>query len=246
MGRPHGELAGDLSDLEARLHYRFRDSSRLEMALTHKSVVSERGRAVAHNERLEFLGDAVLSLAVSHLLMAAYPDFPEGMLSKIRASLVNQKALAVVARRLELGAFLRLGKGERAGKGGEKDSLLSNAYEALLGAIYEDGGFGAAFSVIDTHFREAIAQAASADLFGDYKTALQEAVQNRLRIVPRYETVAEEGPDHAKCFHVEVWIGDKKIAVGTGKSKKEAAQEAAKTALERFSSPHDYPHDYHD
>ncbi len=221
----------DLESLQNSLAYFFNNISLLRQAVTHRSFVNEHaGREAKHNERLEFLGDAVLNLSLSTMLLDQYPDLPEGHLSKIRASQVNEKKLASLSRQLGLGAYLLIGKGEEGTGGREKSSLLADTFEAVLGAIYLDGGFNAALSFIDRLFRS---QFKDTKPFStqDFKTLLQEYCQGILKTVPDYRVFREEGPDHKKIFFMEVIIREKVISVGKGKTKKEAQQKAAEKAL---------------
>ncbi|MGH7830206.1 MAG: ribonuclease III, partial [Candidatus Binatia bacterium] len=196
-----------LKQFEKNLGYRFRRREHLKNALTHKSYANEkRLDSSAHNERLEFLGDAVLELVVSHLLMEQYPDSAEGDLSKLRASIVNEKTLASVARQHDIGAFLYLGKGEEMGQGREKPSLLADALEAILGAVYLDRGFKKAFKVIKGIAFELFEQVGQEGFYKDYKTQLQERAQTLFRTVPKYKLVGESGPDHDKTFEVNITI----------------------------------------
>lgn len=206
-------------------------------ALTHKSYVNERrdsGRK--HNERLEFLGDAVLSLIVSDHLARRYPELSEGSLSKLKAKLVSEASLANAARRLDLGVRLKLGRGEELSNGRDKASLLADALEAVIAAVYLDGGFEASrnFTIealTDELGRiDVLLEKPGGD---DYKTRFQEWCQKRYESLPRYVIVRETGPDHHKSFEVEVQVHDKVLGVGRGHSKKEAEQEAAQRALER-------------
>ena len=227
---------GPLPQLEQRLSYLFEDRLLLEEALSHSSFVHEQENpAMRSNERLEFLGDAVLNLAAGHLLMARFEDIPEGPLSRMRAHLVNESQVANLARRLDLGRYLRLGKGERRSGGPEKRSILADAYEALIGAIYLDGGFGAAFQILQSHLKPLLAKLSAPAESADYKSRLQETAQGQLGEVPAYRMVGESGPDHDKTFRVEVCVADI-CEEGTGKSKKTAEQDAARKALNRFCS----------
>ena len=221
----------DYSLLEQRLDYRFKSPDLLRTALTHKSFVNENPALLREdNERLEFLGDAVLDLAVGHMLMERFPVRSEGDLSKRRASIVNEQGLYEVAARLCLGDWLFLGRGEEQTGGRKKASLLADACEAVLAAVYLDGGFAAAFHVIEGLFEERLAAIEKAG-GEDFKTQLQEVVQARLRQVPRYVVVGESGPDHEKVFEVAVQVGGQEIARPSGRSKKEAEQRAAQLAL---------------
>jgi ribonuclease-3 len=219
--------------LEGLLGHRFADPRLLEEALTHKSFLNENSTAGRrHNERLEFLGDAVLGLCVGHLLMERFPDVREGDLSMIRAQVVNETHLAEVAAQLSLGEWLYLGRGEEQTGGRRKPSLLADACEALLAAVYLDGGFPAAFGVVKKLFDPRFA-ALEQPGKSDFKTRLQERAQAALRETPRYSVVDAQGPDHEKKFVVAVLVGGKELARGQGRSKKEAEQKAAQAALEK-------------
>lgn len=221
-----------LENLERALGYRFKDVGQLTAALRHSSYVNEQpGTALTSNERLEFLGDAVLNLAISHLLMKRYPDLAEGDLSRNRANLVNENQLAEIARKIGLGPHLLLGKGEALTDGREKNSILADATEAVIAAIYLDGEFDAAFAFVEKHFQERLRTATRAPYETDYKSKLQEYVQSAYHEVPRYRVVDEQGPDHEKIFTVRVTVA-KIAAEGEGKSKKTAEQAAAQAALE--------------
>lgn len=201
----------------------------------HKSYANEHKLpATEHNERYEYLGDAVLELSISHLLMERFPDFPEGELSKLRAAVVNETQLAELARTLNLGDYLYLGKGEDQTGGRDKPSLLSDAFEATLGAIYLDRGFGKAFKVIKRIYDDVLERAGGVGFVRDFKTRLQELSQARFRAVPRYRLQATSGPDHAKIFVVHLYINDDLMGVGEGASKKAAEQAAASEALSRL------------
>jgi len=222
------------ASLQGRLDHHFKAPQLLEEALCHSSYANEQPDGpMTDNERLEFLGDAVLNLVIGHLLMKAYPELNEGDLSRIRANMVNETQLADVARIVDLGPHLLLGKGELQTGGRDKNSILANALEAVIAAVYLDGGFAAAFAMIELHFSDLIASALDLNASQDYKSRLQEAVQGRTREVPHYEVVEETGPDHDKTFCVAVAIGDIRT-LGHGKSKKLAEQEAARKALESF------------
>lgn len=221
--------------IQSTLGYEFRNPDLLETSLTHRSYVNEHSTdCLESNERLEFLGDAVLGLAVSHMLMEAHPGEPEGVLSRWRAALVNERSLASKARCINLGEHLRLGKGELRTRGREKDSLLADAYEALIGAVYLDGGFRKALQVVQEQFRRDVEEPPLGLLHEDFKTRLQEHTQSVLREAPRYILVAEEGPDHEKLFHVRVEVGSGLSGLGKGRSKKEAEQQAARELLKRL------------
>jgi ribonuclease III len=230
-----------LKAFEKKIGYRFRHKELLKNGLTHRSYANEkRWEATLHNERFEYLGDAVLELIVSHLLMKKYPQATEGELSKLRAAIVNEKTLASVAREHSLGDYLYLGKGEDMGAGREKSSLLADAMEAVIGAIYLDRGFKKAFKVIGKIALELFDQVGQEGFYQDYKTLLQERAQELFRTVPKYRMVREIGPDHDKTFEVNLMIRGEVYGVGSGKSKKDAEQNAAKEALnnlENYSPP---------
>jgi ribonuclease III len=222
--------------LEQKLGYAFSDKERLKTALRHSSFVNEQAaEAVEDNERYEFLGDAVLNLIVSDLLMSRHPELSEGDLSRTRSYLVNEIQLAELARQLSLGEFILLGKGEIQTRGRHKKSILADAFEALAAAIYLDGGFEQAFRTISALFRPLLEHLEIPDLYRDYKSRLQELVQTRLKEVPVYSIIEETGPDHDKTFKVALTVGEMKTR-GSGKSKKSAEQAAARKALEQLEN----------
>lgn len=221
-----------LRDLEENIGYLFENSDRLDQALTHKSFANEAGAGVQDNERLEFLGDAALDLAVSQLLYEVNPKLSEGEMSKIRAYLVKEESLHKLARSFNLGRYLLLGKGEKKSGGMEKPSILADALEALIAAIYIDGGFHMAFHFIEGIFRPIIAEGGSDAMDRDYKTKLQELCQTKYGKAPTYKLVSQSGPDHEKIFEVEILIGNRTFSRARGRSKKEAEQNAAQDALE--------------
>ena len=220
----------DLLELEKKAGYQFHDRRLLERAMTHKSYINEAHmEKYESNERLEFLGDAVLELVTSEFLFQDEAKFPEGELTRMRASIVCEPALAFCARQLDLGGYLRLGKGEEATGGRNRDSLTSDALEALIGAIYMDGGFTSAKEFIH---KVVLSDLENKKLFFDSKTILQEVVQARFRDQRvTYRLMGEEGPDHDKSFRTAVCIGDEIYGTGTGHTKKRAEQEAAYHAL---------------
>lgn len=224
--------------LETALGYRFRHRPLLEEALRHRSFVNEHPHSgLQDNERLEFLGDAVLNLVVSHVLMEAYPNLSEGDLSRTRAYLVNETHLAQVARALGLGDCVQLGRGEGQTGGHDKPSILSDTLEAVLAAVYLDGGYQSAFDLIDGRLAIGFDTVGVPGDMVDYKSRLQEHAQNHAKTVPVYQVVAENGPDHDKTFVVELTL--KRIkTVGAGRNKKAAEQEAARKAL-RLMIPYD-------
>lgn len=222
-----------LHRVEEALGYRFNDIGLLDNALTHRSFVNENpGLARGDNERLEFLGDAVLELTISDMLMRRFPDHSEGQLSKMRASVVNERPLAELAGRYGIGESLLLGRGEEASGGRRKPSLLANAFESVIAALYLDGGFDRTSAFVGRLFTPLIGEGDLTAVYRDYKTAVQEVCQVRFKEVPRYEVVSETGPDHDKRFETGLVIGQRIIAKGVGRNKKEAEQQAARTAME--------------
>lgn len=230
-------IRDEFDELETRIDYRFKDRGLLEHALTHKSRAAEDiSGGVADNESLEFLGDAVLGLVVADALFRQYPTYNEGQKSKIKASIVSTQALARHAETIGLGDHLILGRGEEKTGGRFKQALLADAYEALIAAIYLDGGLDAADTFLRRELKEAIDAGATRDFVGrDYKSALQERVQALGRSLPEYRIAGEAGPDHQKIFSIEVVVGGEVLGAASGKAKKEAEQEAARLALERLS-----------
>ena len=231
--------ATDLGKLQDRLEYQFRNRDLLLRALIHRSFAYENQDVAVDNETLEFLGDSVLGLAISHLLIEIFPDCDEGELSRLRSSIVNERELAQIASAVDLGDFLFLGKGEELSGGRQKPSLLANGLEALLAAVYLDGGLEAAVRLVKKMFRNYLEYSEDDFLLKvldkDYKTQLQEITQAKLRIIPTYFLEAEEGPDHDKTFFMRVAIADMVLAHGSGKSKKEAQQEAARKAIDQIA-----------
>ena len=219
-------------NIERKLGYQFNSRDLLEEALRHSSYVNEQPDSeLRDNERFEFLGDAVLNLIVGHILMERYPDLKEGDLSRTRANLVNETQLAIMARSIDLGAGLLLGKGEIQTNGMEKNSILAGAFEALMAAVYLDGGFKETFKIIENNFVPFLDKIYPTIDNYDYKSRLQEWVQEKHGNIPYYKVVREEGPDHAKTFWVSVEAFNIETE-GTGKSKKAAEQDAARKVLE--------------
>lgn len=218
-----------MKKLEDLIDYKFNDRSLMVEALTHSSYANERHDGTACNERMEFLGDAVLSIVTAQFLFEKFPNLPEGKLSKLRSSLVCTQSLSSFARQIELGSFLLLGKGEMASGGADRPSILEDAFEALIAAIYLDGGMEPAKKHI-LRFLEAEIENQQTG-FRDYKTALQEVVQQNPDETLNYFLVGESGPDHDKRFEVEVHLNSNVIGKGIGRSKKQAEQEAAREAL---------------
>ncbi len=224
--------------LTDRLGHRFQNPRLFEEALTHKSYLNEcPGPERRDNERLEFLGDAVLDLVISELFLSRFPDAPEGELSKLKARTVSEAALSQVARRLDLGRALVLGRGEDLTGGRDKPSLLADALEAVIAAVFLDGGLAAARQVVLAAFTDLFDHLGRSDA-ADHKTELQELCQRDFAVLPVYRVLQESGPDHHKQFDVELTIRGEAYGMGTGRSKKEAEQQAAKTALERLRQAH--------
>ncbi len=224
-----------LPDIQRRISYTFSDPDLLERALTHKSYANE-NKVPYHNERMEFLGDSVLNLIVSEYLMRSCPASTEGDLSRLRAAVVSEPALAAIARTIGLGGYILLGRGEEQTGGRDKDSLLADCLEALIASVYLDTGKDSAEAFVLRFFEEVMKKTCSSRGTLDYKTELQELCQERLKQLPEYRIAAETGPDHRKQFEVEVWVNGRLSGRGTGRSKKEAEQKAAKEALKRLSN----------
>jgi ribonuclease III len=230
-------LRGEFSTLERRVGYTFRDPGLLEHALTHTSRANEDvSGGVFDNESLEFLGDAVLGFAIADLLFRRFPSRDEGWKSKMKAVLVSTATLARLAEGLDLGEHLLLGRGEEKTGGRRKQALLADGYEALIAAIYLDGGVEQATGFIARQFEELMNEARTPTAFHDFKSALQERVQSAGDPLPEYAVIGETGPDHHKTFQVQVRVGGKPMAEAVGRSKKEAEQEAARLALEYLKS----------
>ncbi len=226
-----------IAALEVMLGFSFGSPALPLAALTHKSYVNEHKElSQTHNERLEFLGDAVVDLAISHRLMEQFPLATEGELSRLRALIVNEEGLARVSRQMGVGELLLLGRGEELTGGREKSSVLADALEAVIGAIYLARGLDSVMGLVDTRFGEALAGVAEGRSGLDYKTRLQEEAQERLKLSPRYRVIAEAGPDHAKIFEVEVTIGEVCYGRASGRSKKEAEQAAAQKTLQMLDA----------
>lgn len=221
-----------MQELEKKLNYTFRNPALLSEALSHSSYANEhRAAHLNSNERLEFLGDSVLGFVTAEFLFVQHPDLPEGDLTRIRAALVCEQSLYEVARKLELGKFLKLGRGEETGGGRERTSILADATEAVFAAVYLDGGVAAASQLIHRVLLDAEREEVVEERRKDYKTALQELVQRQADQVLTYHMIGEQGPDHAKIFQAEVMLNGKPLGTGSGHSKKEAEQAAAKAAL---------------
>lgn len=225
-----------IKDLEAVIGYRFRNISLLQNALTHSSYANERWHnSLLSNERLEFLGDAVLGLVTADYLYHKHPDLPEGDLTRMRAALVCEESLYEVAQRLGLGSELRLGKGEEAGGGRQRPSILADATESVFAAVYLDGGMEAARALIHRVLLDKEQEEAVEERRRDYKTELQELVQRRSNQTLHYEMIGATGPDHARQFTCAVLLNGETAGTGTGRSKKEAEQSAARAALQALA-----------
>ena len=223
-----------IGQLEDKINYRFSDRKLLETAVTHSSYIKEHAGAGRSNERLEFLGDAFFDAVIGEALFKMFPDREEGFLSRIRATLVCEKSLANEARKIDLGRYLMLGNGEERSGGRERESILADAMEAVLGAVYLDGGFECVKRVVLDIFGEVIEDARHGKyVVTDYKTALQEKLQSRGITEIHYELIGETGPDHDKTFFVQLKVNDKAMTKGKGKSKKQAEQQAAEAMLEK-------------
>jgi ribonuclease III len=234
-------FGSELEPLERRMGYRFKDRGMLEHALTHRSRVHEDASGgVFDNESMEFLGDSVLGFVVAALLFREFPQHNEGQKSKLKASLVSSASLARLGERLDLGSFLILGRGEEKNGGHRKHAIIADCYEALIAAIYLDGGIEPAQKFIESQFAELVGEArrsgAAASFTEDWKSALQEYLQSHGRGLPAYRLAAEVGPDHRKSFVVEVVVEGEAVANAEGRSKKEAAQAAARAALEKLTA----------
>ncbi len=224
-----------MDELEAKLEYRFHDRALLLTALSHSSYANEnKSVGISSNERLEFLGDSVLGQVVSSHLYLSYPKMPEGQMTRIRAELVCETSLHAVAKSLELGKYIRLGRGEEHTGGRTRESILADAVEALIAAMYLDGGLSVAKNFIDKYILTGL-DAVSTLSISDYKTALQEYVQRKSGQTLAYELLSESGPDHRKSFTMQVCLNEKPIGIGHGHTKKEAEQFAAKNGLEEIS-----------
>ena len=223
-----------VSELEKRIGYRFRQSSLLETALTHSSYANESGGSAVCNERLEFLGDSVLGMTVAEELFRRFPRMPEGRMTRLRAELVCEQSLFKVAQALDLGAYVRLGRGMEHNGGRNRPSILADAVEAVIAAIYLDAGHAEASRFIHERLLSELGEDEPL-YFNDCKTALQELVQERKNQTLSYELLDQSGPDHNKVFHVRVLLNGEEIGEGRGRSKKEAEQAAAGMALRKLS-----------
>ena len=225
--------------LMRQVGYTFQDMSWLRLATTHKSLTHENALPpLQHNERLEFLGDAILDFVVSDLLMRAHPDQPEGVLSKLRSGLVSEVILAQIAREIDLGPCLRMGRGEEASGGRHKESILANALEALVAAVYMDSqaqsGMAEAYRLVEQLFGPRLAAQSHSHTSHDHKTELQELAQKRYKETVTYQVLHQEGPDHEKLYRVGVLLQGRELGQGQGRTKKQAEQDAAKAALDKL------------
>lgn len=230
------ESPGELQTLQSRIGWQFRDSKLLEMALTHPSVAADAQTALATNQRLEFLGDAILGMILSEALYQRYPGYEEGRLTKARARLVNRRTLAERARALDLGRYLRLSAGEERLGGRQRSSALADAFEALVGALYLDGGLEPVRAFVLREFEGLLARVESLPWPDNPKGELQELLQAGSPHPPEYRTVSVTGPDHARVFECAVWHEGRELGRGKGPSKKAAESEAALEALRRLQS----------
>jgi ribonuclease-3 len=222
----------DFSPFETKIGVGFKDKRLLETAFTHRSYLNENRRPGAeHNERLEFLGDAVLELAVTEFLYKKYPEKPEGELTALRAALVNTVSISDAATKLGMNEYLLLSRGESKDTGRARGIILANAFEALIGAIYLDQGYTPAYGFIDAQLFHKTDEVVEKRLWQDAKSRLQELAQEKLAVTPTYNLVDQSGPDHDKIFTVAAHLGREKIALGEGRSKQEAEQDAAQKAL---------------
>ncbi len=228
--------AAKLDELQVRIGYRFKDLGVLQLALVHSSFAFERMKQGRHNETQEFLGDAVLDLALGYILFTRFPDMREGNLTRIRAALVNESGLAKMAREIQLGDHLLLGHGEEASQGRNKPSILSGAYEALIGGIFLDGGYDEALAFVRKWFEPLIERRRKTLMSADAKSSLQEWLQEKHNEGPEYMLDNEEGPAHARMFTVSVRFQGNRLGTGRASSKKEAEQQAAREALEQIRS----------
>jgi ribonuclease III len=218
--------------IEKKLGYEFRESKLLKTALTHSSYANE--TSVESNERMEFLGDAVLGFIVARVLYDLFPDAAEGKLSKMRSAIVSRMNFAHFAKELKIDKQILLGKGEENTGGRKRQSNLAGAFEAVIGAIFIDGGYKKVYRIVTRLLKNCLN--GNEEIFRDYKTRLQEVAQRQFKKVPKYKVVLEEGPPHDKCFHVEVKLGRKCFGKGIGRNKKQAEQAAAKEGLEYIES----------
>lgn len=221
--------------IDLRLGLKFKDEGLLQEALTHRSYLNENKKShLISNERLEFLGDAILSLIVSHFLYQKFSSFPEGDLTNLRASLVKTKTLAMVAQKLGLGDYLLLSKGEEEGGGRKNQGILADTFEAVIGALFLDSGLVITTDFVKRHLLPLLPEIIEKEAFRDYKSLLQEKVQREKKVAPVYRVLKTTGPDHKRIFTIGVYVTKEEAGRGSGYSKQEAEQEAAKAALEKL------------
>ncbi len=221
-----------LTELQEKLHYEFENIEMLEQALTHRSYLNEHpDYEIGHNERLEFLGDAILDFVVSDMLFIRFPEMPEGRMTRLRAAIVRTEALASLARKLGLGDLLKMARGEEDSGGRTRKSNLCNAFEAVVGAIYLDAGIETVWDIVEPLFESMLEDVLRTANDKDAKSRLQEWSQAEYGITPTYRTINATGEDHAKTFTVEVYLGKQVVGWGTGKNKQAAEQAAARQAL---------------
>ena len=225
-----------LSELEDKIGIKFKNEDLLKEALTHRSYLNEHPEwQLPHNERLEYLGDAVLELAITEELFKKFPEFPEGQMTVLRASLVNYQMLAKIAEEISLGKYILISRGEKADTSKAREVILANACESLIGAIYLDQGFGAAQGFAQEFILIHLPEIMKTKSYKDAKSELQEIVQEKLRVTPTYKVLEETGPAHQRIFTVGVFFGSDAVAEGQGASKQEAETEAAKVALKTYN-----------
>ncbi len=226
------ERRKELAKFQRELGVKFRRGELLEEALSHSSFVNEApDQKLPHNEKLEFLGDAVLELIMSHELFNDYPEYGEGELTKLRAAVVRKTTLAKVAKQIDIGPYILLGKGEEQGGGRKRNALLADALEAVIGALYLDGGLEKARKFILDHFADEIERLSQDHHKMDYKSILQEITQSRFQTLPRYTVIGETGPPHDRIYEVSITIAREPYGIGKGRNKKDAQQKAARAAL---------------
>lgn len=227
----------ELQTLQEKLGIHFENPALLEQALVHRSFLNENATfPLSSNERLEFLGDAILGFVAADFLYKRFPEFSEGQLTNLRAALVRTETLACIGRRLKLGAYLRLGRGEQASGGRERPLIIASAFEAIVGALYLDRGLETAEQIIVRQLELELQRVMRLKLSKDFKSTLQELVQGRWQITPEYDTVGVGGPDHARKFTVEARVGDRVLGRGRGRNKRLAEQEAARRAIEALAA----------
>jgi ribonuclease-3 len=230
----------NIADLENNLGYTFKKKSLIKEAITHKSYAHEKQKgSLSFNERMEFLGDSVLELIISEYIFTTYPEYTEADLSRIKAYTVQESTLAEIAKSINIGDCLILGKGEEMTGGRKKDTLLADAFEAVLAANYLDGGYKKAKAFILRHLIHKTDELSTKNFIFDFKTKLQEVAQAQFGVLPSYVIHKEEGPEHKKTFEVKVFINENYLGLGKGKTKKAAAQKAAEAALKKIKKNHE-------